>query len=371
MSFALNDDQTLLKDAADGFFADKAPVAAFRALRDAGATVDPALWGEIGAMGFAGALIGEAHGGSAMGHRALGLVLEAQARTLGASPLFQTGWVAAAAVNMLGDEDQKARLLPAIAAGEATFALAWDEGPHHKPAGHATRFSGGAVTGAKRFVPDGGGASLLLAAVTTDAGAPALALIKGDAAGVTRRPLKGVDARDLADLDFSGAPAELLGGGPADPDALEALLDVARAGVCAEMLGLMQACFDLTHDYLQTRTQFGQLIGGFQALQHRAAAMLVEMELTRSCVVAALDALDEAALGRLAPRKRAEAVSLAKARAGDTLHLVTNETLQFHGGIGMTDAHDSGLYVKRARVLETLYGSAAFHRDRWAGLNGY
>lgn len=371
MTFALTDDQTLLKDAADGFFADKSPVSAFRALRDAAATADPAFWGEIGEMGFAGALIDEANGGTAMGHRALALVLEAQARTLAATALFQTGWVAASAIAAIGTEAQRAEWLPRIASGDTTFALACDEGPHHRPLTQSTRFADGSVSGAKRFVPDGAGSAQLLVAVTTADGAQGLALVAGDAKGVTRRTLHGVDSRDLADIEFDMAPAVLLGDGAAGQDRLDMLLDIARAGVCAEMLGLMQACFTMTHDYLQTRTQFGQLIGSFQSLQHRAAAMLVEMELTRSCVIAALDAVDQAVAGKLEPRKLAEAVSLAKARAGDTLHLVTNETLQFHGGIGMTDAHDSGLYIKRARVLEALYGSSAFHRDRWAALNGY
>jgi alkylation response protein AidB-like acyl-CoA dehydrogenase len=371
MTFALTEDQTLLKDTADSFFADKAPVMAFRALRDSAGTSDPALWGEIGAMGFAGALIGEEFDGTAMGFRSLALVLEAQARTLGASALFQTGWVAAPAVGMLGTAEQKAHWLPKIANGQVTFALAWDEGPHHKASGHSARFDNGTVTGTKRFVPDGGMADQLLVAVSTNDGGVGLAMVSGDAVGVSRTPLHGVDSRDLADIEFASAPAQLLGGAAVSQSHLDGLLDIARAGVCAEMLGLASACFTMTHDYLQTRTQFGQLIGSFQALQHRAAAMLVEMELSRSCVVAALDAVDKAAVGQLDSAKLAEAVSLAKARAGDTLHLVTNETLQFHGGIGMTDAHDSGLYIKRARVLEALYGSSAFHRDRWAALNGY
>jgi alkylation response protein AidB-like acyl-CoA dehydrogenase len=371
MSFSLNEDQTLLKDAADGFFGDKAPVSAFRQLRDSKATFDPALWNEIGAMGFSGALIGEDHGGTAMGYRALALVLEAQAKGLGASPLLQTGWIASQALYMFGDADQIATYLPKIAAGETTFALAWDEGPHHKSGVPTTRFHGGAVSGSKRFVPDGGLADILLVSVACDDGSTGLALVDAKATGVTRSTLQGVDARDFADITFENAPALLLGGKGRSQDHIDGFLDTVRMGVVAEMLGLTQASFDMTLDYLKTRTQFGQLIGSFQSLQHRASAMLVEMELSRSCVIAAFDALEKAALGELDGKKLASAVSLAKARAGDTLHLVTNELIQMHGGIGMTDAHDSGFYIKRARVLETQYGSSAFHRDRWAKLHGY
>jgi alkylation response protein AidB-like acyl-CoA dehydrogenase len=371
MSFALNEDQVLIKDAAEGFFADKAPVSAFRKLRDKGQARDPALWDEIGAMGFSGALIGEDHGGTALGYRALALVLEAQANGLGASPLLQTGWIASQAIYMFGDAAQHSAYLPQVASGEATFAFAWDEGAHHKSSSPTTLFKDGKVTGKKRFVPDGGQAHHLLVGVTLEDGTIGMALVDGAAAGVTRSALHGVDNSDLADLTFADAPAILLGGKGQPQSTVDGLLDAARMGVCAEMMGLTTAAYAMTLDYLKTRTQFGQVIGSFQALQHRASAMLVEMELSRSCVVAAFDALEKASTGALDGAKLAAAVSLAKARLGDTMHLVTNEMIQMHGGIGMTDAHDAGFYIKRARVLETLYGSSAFHRDRWAKLNGY
>ena len=367
MSFSLTEDQTLLKDAADGFFANKAPVSAFRHLRDTKSTHDPALWEDIGAMGFAGALISEDHGGTDMGLRAMTLVLEAQAKTLGASPLFQTGLVAATALALFGTDAQKAEYLPKAASGELTFAFALDEGAHHAPTKIATiatkSASGWMVTGAKKFVADGASADILLTLAKIDGGL-GLFLIASDADGLTKTSLSTVDARNVANLDLVDVAGEILGDGPIALEALEKLLDIARIGTCAEMLGLINASFEMTHDYLKTRTQFGQLIGSFQALQHRASAMLVEIELTRSCVLDAITVLESGKDAR-------EAVSLAKAHAGDTLHLVTNEMIQMHGGIGMTDAHDSGFYIKRARVLETQYGSSAYHRDRWASLNGY
>jgi alkylation response protein AidB-like acyl-CoA dehydrogenase len=135
--------------------------------------------------------------------------------------------------------------------------------------------------------------------------------------------------------------------------------------LAAEMLGSALQAFETTLDYLKTRVQFGQVIGSFQALQHRAAKMFTDLELARSCVEAALTAIDNDS------PDVPELVSLAKAKMGDTLHLVSNEMVQMHGGIGMTDAHDAGLYLKRARAQETAFGGQAYHRDRYARLQGY
>lgn len=155
--------------------------------------------------------------------------------------------------------------------------------------------------------------------------------------------------------------------GPADQgaDILDPVLDRAAIGLAAEMLGSAQAAFDITLEYLNNRKQFGQLIGSFQAMQHRAAKMFIDLEMTRSCVGAALAAADAG------KSDVAELASLAKARAGELVHLVSNECVQMHGGIGMTDAADPGFYMKRARVQEALYGSASWHRDRYARLNGF
>lgn len=376
MSLALNEDQLLLKDSARGFFADKAPVNNLRANRDARRPYDDALWAQIVAMGFPGALIPEAHGGSAMGYRAMGVVLEAAGRTLTASPLLHTGLVGAAAFMIGGEPAERDVYLAKIAAGEITVALGVDEAAHHNPAKTAlaaTRTATGwSLSGMKRFVADGGQADLLLVAARTSAkpgDEHGLTLFFLDAAapGVTRRPLATVDNRGYADIHFDATPVgarSVLGIVDEGMAPLERILDIARIGVAAEMVGAIDAAFEMTTEYLKTRTQFGQLIGSFQALQHRAAKMLVEIELTRSCVAAALEALDNGA------NDIREWASLAKARAADTLHLVSNETVQMHGGIGMTDQHDCGLYLKRARVQEALYGSASFHRDRYARLIG-
>ena len=201
-----------------------------------------------------------------------------------------------------------------------------------------------------------------------DADGISLFLVPADAAGLTRKALKLADSRGAANLTFEtvavGADA-LLGGEGAGGPLLEKILDRARAGLAAEMLGSALQAFETTLDYLKTRVQFGQVIGAFQALQHRAARMFTELELARSCVEAALAAIDDDA------PDVPQLVSLAKAKVGDTLHLVSNEMVQMHGGVGMTDAHDAGLYLKRARAAEAAFGGQSYHRDRYARLQGY
>jgi alkylation response protein AidB-like acyl-CoA dehydrogenase len=375
----LTEEQTMLRDAARDWASDKAPVSAFRKLRDQGSDVgyDPAAWVEMGAMGWAGVVVPEAYGGSAFGYRALGLILEETGRTLAASPLVSTALIGATALTLGGTAAQKAAWLPKIAAAECVTALALDETAHHHPARTAmTAAKSGAgytLSGVKPFVVDGMAADLFIVPART-AGQPGdeagitLFLIPATTKGLARKRLHTVDSRGAADLGFEsvevGADAVL---GQADHgfDLLEQILDRGRAGLAAEMVGSASQAFEITLDYLKTRTQFGQAIGTFQALQHRAAKMFTALEMTRSCVEAALDAIDGGSNDVRALS------SLAKAKASETLHLVSCEMVQMHGGIGMTDAHDAGLYMKRARVAEHLFGGPSFHRDRYASLMGF
>ncbi len=366
--FTLSDEHRMLQDAARGFVQDKMPAAHMRAVRDAGPGegFDRALWAEMAAMGWTGILVPEDFGGAGLDRRGLALILEECGRTLAPSPLLSTAMIGAVALTASSNTDAKAQWLPKIADGSVVMAFAVDEGPHHGPARTKTTLKGGKVSGKKTFVADGHAADVLLV-LARNGEALTLALVDATAAGVSRTALHTVDGRGAADIAFTDAQV-LAVLTPAAGDAaayVEHVLDCARIGIAAEMLGQATQAFEQTADYLKTRTQFGQLIGSFQALQHRAGKMLVELELTKSCVIAALAALDE---GR---KDAAELVSLAKARASDTLHVVSNEMVQMHGGIGMTDAHDAGLYLKRARVAEALYGGASFHRDRYAALNGY
>jgi alkylation response protein AidB-like acyl-CoA dehydrogenase len=374
----LTEEQTMLRDAAKGWTTDSAPVGALRKLRDAksGKSFDAAAWVEMGQMGWAGVIVPEEHNGSAFGYLGLGLVLEETGRNLVASPLLSTALISASALTLAGTGAQKSAWLDKIALGEAVATLAVDEHSHHAPlktALAATKSGDGfTLNGDKTFVIDGEAADLLIVAARTsgkpgDTDGLTLFLVPGDAAGVARTHLALADSRGAAKITFAnvqvGADAVL---GEVDKGwaVLEPVLDRAYAGLAAEMLGTANAAFDITLDYLKTRTQFGQVIGTFQALQHRASKLFTDLETTRSCVEAALEALDADGDSRAL-------ASLAKAKATEVLHLASNEMVQMHGGIGMTDAHDSGLYMKRARVAEALFGGASFHRDRYARLQGF
>ena len=375
----LTEEQTMIRDQAKSWVQEKSPVTAFRKLRDSGNPdgFDRGVWKEMADMGWAGILIPENYGGTGLGYLTLGLVLEETGRTLTASPLFSTALTATTALLIGGSDAQKQKWLPRIAEGKAIGTLAVDETAHHRPENVALKAeksgSGYKLNGKKSFVIDGGAADFIIVAARTSGKAGdktgiTLLIVDGSASGLTREKLKTVDSRGVANLSFKdvtvGADAIL---GKADDGfgILEATLDRARIGLSAEMLGHAVQSFDTTLEYLKTRVQFGQPIGTFQALQHRAAKMFTDLELARSCVEAALAGIDRDA------NDLAELASLAKAKVGDVVHLVSNEMVQMHGGIGMTDAHDAGLYLKRARAQEATFGGSSYHRDRYATLNGY
>lgn len=351
----LTEEQTMLRDMAREWADNESPVTAFRKMRDSApsALFDASAWAAQAEMGWAGILVPEVYGGAEMGYLSLGMVIEQLGRTLTATPLAATA-AATSAIVLGGSDAQKAEWLPKIATGDVIATLAVDEGPRFGGA-IAAKVEGGKLTGTKEFVAEGDSAQLFVVAATDG-----VYLVSSDA-GVTRSTRHMVDSRSHAQVRFDGAPAEKLAG----DDLLTKVTDRAAAANCAEMLGMAEAAFAQTNDYLKTRVQFGQALSTFQALQHRMAKMFTELELMRSVVEGALEAID-ANRGDVS-----QAVSLAKATAGDTLHLVSREMIQLHGGIGMTDEHDAGFYLKRARVLETMWGNAAWHRDRFAKLGGY
>ena len=379
MALTLDNETTLVRDTAFAFFKDKSPVAALRKLRD---TQDAdgfsrALWREMADLGWAGFLVPEEYGGSEFGMVGLGQVLEAAGSTLAASPLVSTALIGASALALGGSAAQKQAWLPKLAAGELLTALAVDDGAVHAPAKLAlaarTHGAGWTLSGEKRFVLDGHVADLLIVAARTS-GAPGdrdgitLFLVPADASGVRRQRTLMVDSRNAAIVHFDhvavGADA-VLGEVDRGADLLDAILDRARAGLAAEMLGSAKEAFDRTLQYLKERKQFGVLIGTFQALQHRAAQMFCEIELMRSAVMQALSAIDEGS------DDIAQLASLAKAKAGEAFFLISNEGIQMHGGIGMTDEFEIGFFLKRARVAQASFGDSAFHRDRYAALAGF
>ena len=374
----LTEEQTILRDQAKAWVRDEAPVTAFRAMRDSGTGIGFAenTWHAISQLGWTGILIPEEYGGSGMDYRTFGVVLEETGRSLTASPLLTSGLIGASAILLGGNEEQKKAILPRIAAGTAVVTLAVDETSQHNPTGislSATAHDGGYILdGTKLFVMEGAAADMLIVAARTsgDAGDEngiTLFVVDAGAGGIERNALKTIDSRGYADITFSqvnvGTHAvlgEIDGGYPL----LEAVLDRARAGLAAEMTGTAAETFDRTLEYLKTRVQFGQVIGSFQSLGHRQATHFMNLELARSCVEAALTAID------LEGEDTAQLCSLAKAQMGEFLHDMTNDMIQMHGGIGMTDEFDAGFFLKRARTVETLFGNRSYHRQRYISFEG-
>lgn len=353
----LNEEQEMLRDMARDWATNESPVSAWRKVRASGdpRAYDEAAYATMAQMGWTGIVIPEEHGGSDFGWLSAGLVVEELGKTLTASPLVAST-VAASAIMLGGTDAQKARWLPRLASGEATGALAIDEGPRHDPTRIAARAEGGRLTGTKHFVHEAHGASLFVVAA-----ADGLYLVEpGEGVSLSARTL--VDERSHAEMQFANAPAEKLEAGGAD--LLDQVLDRARVLTAAEMLGMAQQVFDMTLAYLKQRVQFNQVLATFQALQHRMADLYGDLAMMRSAVEGGLVALDA---GTGIPA----AATLAKAEANRVLRLITNEGIQLHGGIGMTDEYDVGFYLKRARVLEQSYGSRAFLTERHAALHRY
>lgn len=378
MALILNEEQQLLKESADGFFAEKAPVSQLRKLRDDADETgySKELWSEMAEMGFAGLLVDEENGGTDFGLVGAGIVAETMAKTLTASPFLASAVMGASVIKAAGSDEQKQEWLPQIAAGEKIVTLAIDETAHHGPektALKATKTDGGyTLSGMKTFVCDGHVADtiLVLARTSGDAGDRAglslFTVSKGTAGLIVDRTIMA-DSRNWAKLTFEGVAVgtdALVGAEGGALDAIEPALDQARVIIAAELLGLAQQCLDQTVSYLQERKQFGVVIGTFQGLQHRAAHLFSEIEVTRSAILKAMQVADAGGDLRWF-------ASLAKAKAAKAAELATNEAIQMHGGIGMTDEFDIGFYIKRARILQALLGDFNYHADRFAACSGY
>ncbi len=379
MALVLNQEQQMLKESAQGFLAEFAPLAELRKQRDAGSQTGYAdnLWAQMANMGWAAILVPEAYGGLEFGHVGMGQIVEQTGRTLTASPLFATAVLGVTAINSAASEAQKTELLSAIAAGDITTALAVDEKIHHAPAAismTAVKQNGGyLLNGAKRFVADGSTADKLIVAARTageagDIDGISLFVVDRSAAGVEVERTPMTDTRNYANIRFSNvevAEAALLGEEGKGFAALSATLDAGNIYLAAELLGIAQESFDRTLQYLKERKQFGVLIGSFQSLQHRAADWWSQVELCKSAVLKALQAMDEG-------DARAPALaSIAKAKLCQVTELATNEAIQMHGGIGMTDEYEIGFFIKRARPAQMMFGDNHYHTDRFAQLSGY
>jgi len=372
MPLILTEEQTMLQDAADGFLNEQAPIAHLRKLRDErdadGVSRD--LWRAFGEMGFAGVIIPEALGGMGLGAVEAGVIAESLGRPLTPSPYLGSSILSAKVLIDGGSQAQQA-WLPRIAAGEAILALAVDEGAKHAPSRITTRAeragNGFRLNGAKAFVLDGHVADALIVVATAEEGVT-LFLVDPATAGVAVERTVMVDAHNAARITLNDVEIDAdavigaVGGGEA---LLDGALNLGWACAASSLTGAGDQAFKTTMDYLRTRKQFGKLIGEFQALQHRAAHLFSELELARAATIGAQIALDE---GR---EDAPLAASIAKAKAGRVAELAVQEAVQMHGGVGMTDAFDVGLFMKRVRVLNELLGDAGFHAERVARAQGF
>jgi alkylation response protein AidB-like acyl-CoA dehydrogenase len=359
----LSEDQRMLMESARGAIAANAPISTFRKMRSdrAGEGFSRAFWRQCAELGWTGVLVQEEFGGIDFGVVGAGLIAREMARTLAPSPFLSTAIIAASALRIGGSSAQKAAWLPRIASGEAIIAVAID--PMAGVKAERVR-SGWRLEGVRHQALDGGLADAFLVAAEVD-GVATLFLAPAEAGGIHRDTRILVDDRRVASLRFDGVALDakaMLDGGAST---LNATLDVARAIVAASLCGVGEEAFARTIAYLKERKQFERRIGSFQALQHRAARMHIDIENSWSATLKALDSLASNA------NSAALDVAVAKAKTSDAVCAATAECLQMHGGIGMTDEFDIGLFLKRARVDSVLFGDAAFHADRVATMLGY
>jgi alkylation response protein AidB-like acyl-CoA dehydrogenase len=379
MALVLNEEQTMLREAAKDFLNGRAPVSHLRQLRDDDVTegFSRELWAEMAEMGWAAIIVPETYGGLDYGYTGLGLVLEETGRTLSPSPLLSTALLGTSALILSENEDICAQWLPQIAAGEKLLAIAFEESAQHRPAtvncSAEPKGDGYVLNGRKLAVIDGHVADAFIVSARTRSGENlsegiSLFLLAKDTAGLHIKTNDMLDNHrgcevqlDDVAVDRSQRLGPLHSGSPI----LQKILDRGRIGMAAEMLGIAQETFERTMQYLKERKQFGVPIGVFQALQHRAAILFGEIELCKSVVLKALQAIDEDS------DEVPILASLAKAKCGQTADLATAEGIQMHGGIGMTDEFDIGFFMKRWRALNQQLGDHRYHLDRFATLKGY
>lgn len=380
MNLALSEEQQLIAETAADFMREKSPVSRFRALRDTGDEVgySRALWKQMAELGWAGIPFPEKNGGAEMGMAEFVAVLEAAGAALAPEPFLSSVLLGGQALHTAGSDQQKKTWLDPMIAGDLCLALAIQEtGSRYDLSQVATRAElagdGYRLTGQKIQVIDGHAADALIVSARSAGEARAehgisLFIVPADAEGLSRTRQQRVDHRGVAIVDLQDVVVDVsarLGQQDEGLAILREVVDVATVGLCAEMLGGMNQAFESAIRHLKEREQFGVVIGSFQALKHRAARLFMEIELCRASLMAAARALDED------KTNAAQLVSLAKARCSDAYVNVANESIQFFGGVGVTDEYDVGFYLKRARVAELTFGDAHFHRDRWATLRGY
>lgn len=379
MTTLSEEDFEILRDSASRFFSEQMPVSSMRRIRDEkhpdGFERD--MWQGMSGMGWSAILIDEDNGGLELGHQSMGVVMEAAGHTLAASPLLSTAVIGACLLNQYGNQAQREKYLGPLIEGELITSLAVDEHRRHQPHMISTTAERNAdqfvINGEKQFVLDGHVADILFVLARTandphEADGLSLFIIEPSHPGIEVERCHMVDGRNAANIRFTEVACSnsaLLGEINNAATMIDDCLDAARVALAAEMLGSMTEAFNRTVEYLKIRTQFDVPIGSFQALKHRAAEMFCQLELTRSAVLEAQRALDEK------HESTARLASLAKAKASSTFELISNEAIQMHGGIGMTDDEEIGLFLKRARVAQQAFGDFDFHSDRYATQMGF
>jgi alkylation response protein AidB-like acyl-CoA dehydrogenase len=379
MSLVLTEEQELLKHTAAEFARQNLPVTHLRELRD---TRDDdgfsrKLWKEMAALGWSGITLPEEYGGADLGYAELGIVLEECGRTLAPYPFLSTVVMGAEAIRRGAGDAMRGDLLTQICSGELITAFAHQETPRFAPYQITTRATRDGddwqITGEKIFVLDGHVADRLIVVARTSGSVEArdgltLFLLDSKDPDIEIERNNMIDSHNSARVRLDSVRAsasQVLGEVDAGAEIVDPVIQRATAALSSELVGLISEVFDRTVAYLKTREQFGVLIGSFQALKHRAANLFCEVELSQAITLDALRAIDE---------ERSDAariVSAAKARTSDTANLATCEGLQMHGGIGMTDEEEIGLFLKRAKVGEICFGDAAYHRDCFARLTSF
>ncbi len=374
-SLLLNDEQKMLSKTAHEFIRERAPAARIRSFRDSRDEVgfSRELWNEMAELGWLGLQIPEDYDGLGLGFFDLCVVLEQSGRELMPEPFVSTLLLGTQTLLLGGTEAQKKALLPGIAAGEMLLTVGHEEASSRddssKRATVARKSAEGfELSGEKIQVLDGHLADRIIVSATTSDGGCTLFLVDPADAGVTTKRQFRIDGLNAAIVKLDGVAVHRddivgeLGGGAT---LLQAVFDRAAVGLSAQMLGASEQAFADTIEYIKEREQFGVPIGSFQALQHRAVSVYTEIALTRSVVLAAARTIDEA------PDEVPRLASLAKAMASETFMHAAKEAIQMHGGIGVTDEHDIGLYIKRAQATYMTFGKPSQHRQRWAELHGY
>ncbi|MFT3775274.1 MAG: acyl-CoA dehydrogenase [Minicystis sp.] len=378
MNFNLSDEQRLLVDTVTTFVKKQSPITRLRALREDPTGWSRDVWRQMAEFGWLGVSLPESVGGLGGSFVDAALILEQLGTALVPEPLL-TALVAAAPILHLGSAEQQARWLAPLAAGEAVLALAWAEAQsRHDVADVTTRAEKSAggyrISGSKRFVLDGHAADHLVVSARTSGDARdregvSAFVIDRDTPGVSIQPVKTMDGHHAAMItlrDVEVSEDRLLGVEGSARAALEYAMDVGAAAACAEGAGITRTVLLMTTEYLRTREQFGVKIGTFQALQHRAVDMFVETELCKStAILAAIKISDTDDVERRA------AISAAKVQLSAGGRYVTQQATQLHGGIGVTDEHDVGLYFKRLQVLGALFGDEEHHVTRFASLPSF